>query len=276
MADTLKPLCIELFAGLHGWGEGALAEGFDVVGFDLGDMGRELGVPRPDGIRLVLQDVLTLHGAQFRHAALIVASPPCQAFSYMAMPWSRAKQQAREYRNGTRDRAQLTALFDACFRIQQEASESAGHHIPMVVENVRGAQEWVGLARWHFGSFYLWGDIPALMPSPKHRTKSGGNFHQSGMVWNRGKQIGEGVKVPGMNWPDRSRPAQAFNDTAIANLKAEGTKQQGSGREWFAGDGKISRVSGSKSPARRAASARIARIPFPLAQWIARAWKPQE
>jgi site-specific DNA-cytosine methylase len=26
----------------------------------------------------VLQDVLTLHGSQFRHADVIVASPPCQ------------------------------------------------------------------------------------------------------------------------------------------------------------------------------------------------------
>ena len=29
--------------------------------------------------QLVIQDVLTLHGSQFRDAALIVASPPCQA-----------------------------------------------------------------------------------------------------------------------------------------------------------------------------------------------------
>ena len=35
----------------------------------------------------MLQDVLTLHGAQFKDAALIVASPPCQEYSYMAMPW---------------------------------------------------------------------------------------------------------------------------------------------------------------------------------------------
>ena len=27
-----------------------------------------------------------------------------------------------------------------------------------------GAQKWVGRARWHYGSFYLWGDVPALMP----------------------------------------------------------------------------------------------------------------
>jgi hypothetical protein len=35
----------------------------------------------------------------------------------------------------------------------------------MVVENVKGAQPWVGRAAWNYGSFYLWGDLPALMPS---------------------------------------------------------------------------------------------------------------
>lgn len=75
-----KPLAIELFAGLSGWGEGLAAEGFRVVGFDLYDMPKTLGLPRPVGdIQLVLQDVLTLHGSQFRDAAVIVASPPCQA-----------------------------------------------------------------------------------------------------------------------------------------------------------------------------------------------------
>jgi hypothetical protein len=120
---------------------------------------------------LVIQDVLTLHGSQFKDAALIVASPPCQEYSYMAMPWKRAKQIAAEYRDGTRDVKDLTRLFDACFRIQREASGAAGHHIPLVVENVRGAQPWVGRSRWNFGSYHLWGDVPALMPLEKRLAK---------------------------------------------------------------------------------------------------------
>lgn len=126
------PLGIDLFCGLGGWTEGLLAEGYRVVGYDI--EAHEYGAERYPG-QLVLQDVLTLDGAQFADAALIVASPPCQEFSYMAMPFGRGKQIARALRGqdefprgytGSRTIGELTALFDACFRIQREASAAAG------------------------------------------------------------------------------------------------------------------------------------------------------
>jgi len=233
-----KPLAIELFCGRFGWGKGFTAEGYRVIGFDIlhesyhGDV--------PEGCELVLQDVLTLNGSQFKDAACIVASPPCQAYSYRAMPWKRAKALPPP----------SNELFDACFRIQREASEAAGRYIPMVVENVKGAQPWVGRAAWHYGSFYLWGDVPALMPTSR------------------------AVKVSGLNWSGSDKPgyvAKAFNDTAIRRLKDDGVKVSLSGRDWYTkGLGKVS----SASPARRAASAAIAEIPFDLANWIARCYKP--
>ncbi len=120
--------------------------------------------------QLVLQDVLTIHGSQFKSAALIVASPPCQAYSYRAMPWKRAKALPPPD----------NSLFEACFRIQREASTAAGRWIPMVVENVRGAQPWVGTAPWHSGPFYFWGDIPALMPMGQWSKQPGHWFKDSG------------------------------------------------------------------------------------------------
>ena len=236
---AVKPLAIDLFCGLGGWTDGLLAEGYDVIGFDIE---RHVYGEHRYPAQLVLQDVLTLHGKQFRDVDLIVASPPCQEYSYMAMPWSRAKQIAAEYRSGVRDVAKLTALFDACFRIQREACEAAGKHIPMVVENVRGAQPWVGRSRWNFGSFHLWGDVPALMPMAGLRsaTKVGGiDFN--------------GYGTPGYK-------AQSFNTTAQKRLI------------WWHDPDSVSHTSGSKSPTRKFASAMIAKIPLPLSRHIARVY----
>jgi hypothetical protein len=128
----VNPVAYDLFCGLGGWTEGLLAEGYDVTGFDI-EAHEYDGEKYP--ARLVLQDVMTLDGARLKDADLIVASPPCQEFSYMAMPWSRAKQIARALRGvgdfpegykGSRTIAELTALFDACFRIQRDAAPSRG------------------------------------------------------------------------------------------------------------------------------------------------------
>jgi C-5 cytosine-specific DNA methylase len=231
----MKPLCIDLFCGLGGWAEGFLAEGYDVIGFDI--------ERRLYPGQLVLQDVLTLHGRQFKDVAVIVASSPCQFFSRMAMPfrcpWNQAEFEKR------RDLG--LALFHACARIQREASEAAGHHIPMVQENVCGAQKWVGRARWHYGSFYLWGDVPALMPFGTIKKLNGADTH----LWEKtGKHCG--------NW-------------STLAARAAGIKQQLSGPEWF--DKGLAGLS-SKGFSRKQASAEIAKIPFPLAQHIARVFKP--
>lgn len=197
------PLAIDLFCGLGGWAEGLLAEGWDVIGFDIE---RHHYGDQKYPAQLVLQDVLTLHGSQFRNADLIVASPPCQACSYRAMPWKRAKALPPPD----------NSLFEACFRIQREASAAAGRYIPLIVENVRGAERWVGRASWRYGSFFLWGDVPALMLAGSHR-----------------KQEGD------PSW---------FYDN-----------YEGSARRFS-----------SHSKQRKAWSAQIAKIPFPLASHIAR------
>ncbi len=217
-----KPLAIDLYAGLGGWTEGLLAEGYDVVGFDIE---RHVCGEHRYPAQLVVQDVLTLHGSQFRDAALIVASPPCQAYSYRAMPWRRAK--ALPPPDNT--------LFDACFRIQREACEAAGRHVPLIVENVRGAQKWVGRARWNFGSFYLWGDVPSLMPLSRATKNDGGSW---------------------------------FN---VAHNTTSGKgRNPVSGAIWFDA-GPASLPSASR---RKFASAMIAKIPLPLSRHIAATFHP--
>lgn len=274
----MKPLAIDLFCGLGGWTEGLLAEGYEVVGYDIEEhVYGDMRYPA----KLVLADVLTLHGAQFKDAALIVASPPCQEYSYMAMPWSLAKAKAAAIQaDGTGQKlADLNRLFHACFRIQAEASLAAGRHIPMVVENVRGAQPWVGRARWNFGSFYLWGDVPAIMPMAVKASKVPGfRFDGSGGSFQSASVHQSGVKAPGMDWSNPAKRGQDF--TRLAGRHAlSGTKQpgiggvraNGKGDAWFQ-DGAARH--GSKSGSRKMASAMIAKIPLPLCRHIAAVYRP--
>lgn len=228
-----------------------MAEGWSVIGFDIER--HDYGTGGYPG-KLVLQDVLTLHGSQFRTADCIVASPPCQGYSYRAMPWKRAKALPPP----------SNELFDVCFEIQRQACEAAGRYIPLVVENVCGAQKWVGRAKWHYGSFYLWGDVPALMPStlPVFKGNPDGTNHGQGSWFAvaASKNRGTGQKVPGFRFDGSGRSFQ----TASVATKGFANRFE---------DTPMARV-GSHSPARKAASAAIAKIPFDLASYIARAYKP--
>lgn len=191
----------------------------------------------------------------------------------MAMPWTRAKKIAEEYRTGVRDVKKLTELFDACFRIQREAisatvkncrnCDATGitrgccrcevcdgrgvtkRYIPMVVENVRGARPWVGRSAWNFGSFHLWGDVPALMPL-SYGTKLP-------------KAINESIRQ-GRSPARWTNPAEHYF----------GKKQGGN---WGHDPDSLTRRFYSSDPSRKAASAQIAKIPFPLSHHIARCFK---
>lgn len=260
----MRPLAIDLFCGLGGWTDGLLAARYEVIGFDIE---RHIYGAHRYPAQLVVQDVLTLHGSQFRDATLIVASPPCQAYSYRAMPWSRAK--AMPPPDNT--------LFEACFRIQREASAAAGHQVPLVVENVKGAQKWVGRARWNYGSFYLWGDVPALMPFtvrghkvPGFRFDGSGRSFQSESV---DRQRDDGTKIAGMNWSNFGKEgykAEAFNGNADRMFK-------NTGDSWFAiSHNKTPKNNPHGSTRRKFASAMIAKIPLTLSRHIAEAYRPRE
>jgi hypothetical protein len=237
-------------------------------------------------VELIVRNVLEMHGSEIADADLIVASPPCTEYSYMAMPWSRAKQIARALRGedefpepyrGSRTVEQLNAIFDACFRLQREASTAAGRHIPMIVENVKGAQPWVGRAQWSFGSFFLWGDIPALMPVQRYHQRL---KVKAGEQWNVNRENFTGTRGWDERRTDHGKGAR-FTSRDCGVERREGVKFSQSGAAWFDGKPRDKMLGdlgpaayGSKSPQRKAASAKIAKIPLALSSHIARVYKP--
>ncbi len=314
---TGKPLCIDLFCGLGGWTDGFLAEGWDVVGFDIQ---RHMYGDHRYPAQLVLQDALTIHGSQFKNADCIVASPPCQSYSYLAMPWSRSKdpensKAAKALRKKWETEGSDNRLFDACFRIQREAIEATRsvcnkcngkgtygcwqdgmpglewcepcdasgwvtRHIPLIVENVRGAIPWVGQSAAQFGSFHLWGDVARI----GNRVVAGSELRE--IQAGRGR-IGMGVspvanKGHGGTWFHRTGDDTA-GDPRDVRRGADGgyympaVKQSAGKGDWFnkeaRAEGAMARFS-SRSSARKAASAMIAKIPPALSQYVARAMKP--
>lgn len=295
---VIRPKLYDGFCGLGGWAEGFIAEGWEVTGFDI--EAHEYGDQKYPG-KLILRDMLTIHGSELADADCLVMSPPCTEFSYMAMPFSRGKRIAKALRGqgefpepytGSRTIPELTALFDACFRIQREACEAAGRHIPMVVENVKGAQPWVGKSKANYGSFHLWGDVDMV----------GDRIIAGGLRWESVRAAKRGVKIGGAagdDWfthhnrdeflnriaagykgidpiGDGEKPNGTGGTSWFFKQRADprdirGTKQEGSGAVWF--DTGITQHS-SRSEARRAASAQIAKIPRPLSEYIARSFKP--
>ena len=145
----MKPLALDLCCGKGGWTIGLQAAGWDVIGFDVEEWDGYPGV-------LVTGDVREVSGLDYRRASLVCASPPCQEFSYRHLPFGRVRDLPPPDKS----------IWLACERIAEEAEA------PLILENVIGAQDFMGKAARRYGSYYLWGDIPALLPAGKPARKS--------------------------------------------------------------------------------------------------------
>jgi len=146
-----RPLALDLCCGKGGWSAGLLAAGWDVLGVDI-----KAWEGYPKEADFWLCDVKELHGhmllaRQGRKISLVVASPPCQQFSYFGFPFKRCRELAATVQPDK-------TIWEACERIGRECGS------PTIIENVRNAQKYMGRAKAHYGSFYFWGDVPALIP----------------------------------------------------------------------------------------------------------------
>jgi hypothetical protein len=217
--------------------------------------------------------------------------PPCQEYSYMAMPWGRAKAKAGRCGRADSPRAtgararQLTASFDACFRIQREACDAAGPaHSPWWWRTSRapsrGSAARPGTSVPTTSGATCRRSCPALSRSVKVKDgMSSGIVRPVGDAFNRERRARlSGSRRPkGRRLPVRHR--LALRSRTVTGQKPgsrstspEGRKGAGAGAEWF--DQNLCKLS-SKSSARKAASAKIAKIPFALSSHIARVYKPE-
>jgi hypothetical protein len=159
-----KPICVDLFCGLGGWTEGFLAEGYECIGFDIDPSfaGVYPGEFQCADVRVLAAYVEERsRPSKWRDlivaARVIVASPPCTEFSRHDQPW------LRKLNPPPPDQS----LWRAAERIAAITS------VPLIIENVRGAQLFMGPAAAHFGKQYLWGEVPALLPRIDGRQNEG-------------------------------------------------------------------------------------------------------
>lgn len=148
-----RKVALDLCCGLGGWAAGFLLEGWRVVGVDIADFRADY----PG--EFVQADLMTWEGWREIEAGIVVSSTPCEAFSRHSMPWTRKRNPP----------VPSLALW------QRAAFIATQLDVPIVQENVRGAQPWVGRAKCHYGPYYLWGDVPALMPAFNGHTKQSHN-----------------------------------------------------------------------------------------------------
>lgn len=139
LADA--PICLDLFCGSGGWASGFISVGYRVIGFDI--------VPQMEYPgELIIQSVTTIDPTRFEGIVdVLVASPPCQEFSRHDQPWTLKRNPPPP---------DMT-LVEATRRLRDAIKPRI-----FIMENVRGAQRWLGKAAIRRGSFYLWGDICLL------------------------------------------------------------------------------------------------------------------
>ena len=128
-------LMLDLFAGLGGASAAMRARGWRVVTVDI----------EPRFGCDVTADLLTWTW-DGPTPDLLWASPPCTEFSREDMPWCRTG---------------VAPSLSLVERVDQLVAQIRPRW--WVLENVRGAQRWIGRARLHYGPVYLWGDFP-MMP----------------------------------------------------------------------------------------------------------------
>ena len=150
-----KLLAVDLCCGRGGVTRALLAAGYYVIGVDL------VRHPAyPVEAAFIHGDVRELDPHLFDGCHFMWASPPCQEFSRHDQPWTRARNPPPPD----------LSIVQGCYRIRAAAAPAI-----FVLENVRGAQKWLGRANLQRAGRYLWGDAvlaPRLGPTKQKQSYS--------------------------------------------------------------------------------------------------------
>ena len=142
---------LDLFCGLGGWSKGFHAEGFEVLGVDIVNVGYPYD--------LLLQDVRTLNGARFKGFDVIVGSPPCREFSIAGKLF-----RARWWKNPPNPEKGME-LINAFTQVVEEAEPHYWlmENVPGVIPYFKPPKCVTYLARNMRRCF--WGDFPPFLVS---------------------------------------------------------------------------------------------------------------
>ena len=184
----------DLFCGRCGWAREFAARGWKCFCFDLVEPS-EL----PAGCEFIKCDVLQLGSMKGRIGVLAeiigflysweidfaCASSPCEQFALWGM---------RHYNPDP----PYPELGIRLFNHAQKVLADCG--VPHVMENVRAAQQFVGQAKAHAGSFYLWGNaVPPILPQGvvkgMTRKAMGERKYKGQEGWNANQRSGQRIKA---------------------------------------------------------------------------------
>jgi hypothetical protein len=204
MTEDDRPLCVDLFCGKGGWARGFIDAGYRVRGFDNRDMSKWY----PG--EFTLADVCDLDGYFFQGARVVVASPPCTEFSTFLKGLN-----VKRWGHPPPDPEKGMRLVRTAIQFIRRARPEW-----WAIENVDRSRRFInrelGHPTYSNHPWYLWGNLPALMPGAQ------GHFPKGAFVQHNLKS--RGYSRPGPE-PQSSRAIVPYR---IARALADACLPEGS------------------------------------------------